>query len=161
MLVASIFKFKNWSSLIRRYLNDMSKTHAKARKPQVTLTPHQIICLQTDYRNGVSREKIISKYKISIGSYYKYVKPEKERMLRAALDGKRDVDNNNNKQTTDINVNVMAGGGYGIAYNEMNVKSANYLKGMALTFGLTEAEILDDIVNLALDLGAMEIHGKK
>ena len=137
----------------------MAKSNAKARKPQVCLTPHQIICLQTDYRNGVSREKIISKYKISLGSYYKYVKPEKERMLRAALDGQREVDNN--KQTTDINVNVVSGDTHGIAYADMGVKSANYLKGMALTFGLTEAEILNDIVNLALDLGAMEIHGKK
>lgn len=139
----------------------MAKTHTKSRKSQVHLTPHEIVCLQKDYRNGMSREKIISKYKISQGSYYKYVKAEKERMLRAALDGQREVDTTTAKQTTDINVNVMSGNGYGIPFNDMNVRSANYLKGMALTFGLTEAEVLDDIVNLALDLGAMEIHGKK
>lgn len=139
----------------------MAKTHTKTRKTQVHLTPHEIVCLQTDYRNGMPRDKIIKKYGISQGTFYKYAKAEKERMLRAALDGKRDVDATNTKQTTDINVNVMSGGAYGIAYNDMSVKSSNYLKGMALTFGLTEAEVLDDIVNLALDLGAMEIHGKK
>ena len=139
----------------------MAKSHTKSRKPQVHLAPHEIVCLQVDYRNGMSKEKIIKKYKISQGSYYKYVKAEKQRMLRAALDGNGEVATATKAQTTDINVNVMSGGAYGIAYNEMSVKSSNYLKGMSLTFGVTEAEILDDLINLALDLGAMEIHGKK
>jgi len=135
-------------------------THTKTRKQMVYLSAYEITMLQADYRNGMSKEKIIKKYKISQGSYYKYVKAEKQRMLRAALDGNGEVATST-KATTDINVNVMSGGGYGIAFNEMNVKSSNYLKGMSLTFGVTEAEILDDLINLALDLGAMEIHGKK
>lgn len=132
----------------------MAKATHTNRKTRVCITPPEVISLQTDYRNGVGRERIQKKYKISQGSYYKYVKAERERMLRAALDGKREASN-------EAHVNVMSAGAYGIAYNELAMKSGNYLKGMSITFGVTEAEILDDLVNLALDLGAMEIHGKK
>lgn len=136
---------------------------AKAnRKKSKFLTPYEIQQLQADFRNGMSKEKIVKKYGISMGGYYKHVKPERERMMKRL--NNTDIDMTDGGSTTDINVNVSAVEANvidGIPYSDLTVRSQNYLKGMALTFGVTEAEILDDLVNLALDLGAMELHGKK
>lgn len=136
---------------------------AKAnRKKSKFLTPYEIQQLQADFRNGMSKEKIVKKYGISMGGYYKHVKPERERMMKRL--NNTDIDVTDGGSTTDINVNVSAVEANvidGVPYSDLTMRSQNYLKGMALTFGVTEAEILDDLVNLALDLGAMELHGKK
>lgn len=136
---------------------------AKAnRKKSKFLTPYEIQQLQADFRNGMSKEKIVKKYGISMGGYYKHVKPERERMMKRL--NNTDIDMTDGGSTTDINVNVSAVDANvidGVPYADLTMRSHNYLKGMALTFGVTEAEILDDLVNLALDLGAMELHGKK
>lgn len=136
---------------------------AKAnRKKSKFLTPYEIQQLQADFRNGMSKEKIVKKYGISMGGYYKHVKPERERMMKRL--NNTDIDMTDGGSTTDINVNVSAVEANvidGVPYSDLTMRSQNYLKGMALTFGVTEAEILDDLVNLALDLGAMELHGKK
>lgn len=136
---------------------------AKAnRKKSKFLTPFEIQSLQADFRNGMSKERIAKKYGISMGGYYKHVKPERERMMKRLHN--TDIDVTENHKSTDINLNVSAVEPTlidGLPYADLNGRTVNYLKGMALTFGVTEAEILDDLVELALDLGAMELHGKK
>ena len=86
----------------------------------------------------MSKERI-AKHGISMGGYYKHVKPERERMMKRLQN--TDIDVTENHKSTDINLNVSAVEPTlidGLPYADLNGRTVNYLKGMALTFGVTE-----------------------
>lgn len=144
------------------------KKAAASRKSRTRLTPMQVEQLQSEYLNASPLltaaqvcEMLCKKFNISKGCYYRKIGPARKRKTAELMDTKpTHADNSKvNVTVTSAPVDATPMNPDVLMMGLMKPTSVNYLKGMSLVFNKTEEEILDELVQMALDLGAMEIHG--
>lgn len=139
-------------------VKNASATPRKTRRPRIN--PSEARKIMADYEhNGLSKDQIMSKYDIAMQTFYRVTAPCRERMRR---------------QNADVNfvppvtqpVEAQAMTSMTIAdtflnMGDMKQDTRRYLEGMAVVFSKTEEEIVDDLVKIALEIGAVEVHAQK
>ena len=106
--------------------------------------------LRGDYAAGVPKEEILKKFGIANSTFY--------RLVRGLKMPVRDHQKTIAKGEA-IGMRVMS---TQLNHTEMNGHTRNYLSGMAVTFGVTEEQIVDDLVQLSLHThDVWSTHGQK
>lgn len=148
----------------------MGKTKRKFRRvSEKNMPKHKQNALMDDIITGRrSRAECMHYYNISYANYYRYVALAKERS------GGRPV-SNATKRYMELEKPVHGPfkpvvveskteafpSGVIIRMSDMDMATGRYLTGMAMAFDKTIAQVIDDLVDVAVEIGTAHIHAKK
>ena len=125
----------------------MGKAKLKTRRKN--MPKHKQEALMKDIIAGhLDREEILRYYEISPATYYAYAAKAKKSAPPVMGPFKPTVVPKTNEE-----------GGW--LMNDLNPTARRYLKGMAMAFDKTIAEVIDDLVDVAIEIGTAHIHAKK
>lgn len=124
----------------------MGKAKLKTRRRK-NMAKHKQEALMKDIIAGhLSREELLEHYEISPATYYAYAAKAKARPPMMGPFKPTVV-----PKTTEE----------GWLMNDVSDTTRRYLKGMAMAFDKTVAEVIDDLVDVAVEIGTAHIHAKK
>ena len=132
----------------------MGKAKLKTRRHK-RMDKHKQEALIREIKAGVmSRQEILDYFEISVGNYYRYVSMAKKQKADAPVHGPFKPVVVETKQEAFPS-------GVVIRMSDMDMATGRYLTGMAMAFDKTIAEVIDDLVDVAVEIGTAHIHAKK
>lgn len=137
----------------------MGKTKRKIRRvSEKNMPKHKQNALMDDIITGRrSRVECMHYYDISYANYYRYASLAKKRKVDKPVQGpfKPTVVGGEPVEKDKFLSGVV------IRMSDLDKMTGRYLTGMAMAFDKTIAEVLDDLVEVAVEIGTAHIHAKK
>ena len=152
-------------------------THTTPRKKRVSLTPAEKASLQQDIRAGVlDNNELLSIYGISASQLWRLSKPikdairaERSSQVRRLIEERKTSitkkPQTNNTEETSEDLPALPRGqfheNHNIKFRNMSEVSNRWIRGMSMFTGKRWEEIVDDLVNFAMESGknGKQIHG--
>lgn len=132
----------------------MGKAKLKTQRHK-RMDKHKQEALIREIKAGVmSRQEILDHFEISVGNYYRYVSIAKNQKTDAPVHGPF-------KPVVVMKKETANPSGVIIRMSDMDMATSRYLTGMAMAFDKTIAEVIDDLVDVAVEIGTAHIHAKK
>jgi hypothetical protein len=137
----------------------MGKAKLKIRRKN--MPKHKQNALMDDIALGQrSREECVKYYGISNASYYRYAALAKDRKVDKPVHGPFKPVVVGHKSGEPVGKDKFLSGVV-IRMSDLDKMTGRYLTGMAMAFDKTIAEVLDDLVEVAVEIGTAHIHAKK